>query len=112
MSLVDLEQSTNNVSLVGIAAFASASAAIASASLLNLASGGALLLILGVGSSPASPLVIPQQHSELGVQIISVRSRSNPAVRSRSNPTVKLLGPGDPKVLQLLKDSIIVDFDR
>jgi hypothetical protein len=99
-SLADPKQSMNSVDEIGAATFASTSAAIAGASLLNLASGG----VPGAGSSAGSPLVIPPQRSNPGVQIISVRPRSNPAVI--------LLGPGDPKVLKLVKDSITVDSDR
>jgi hypothetical protein len=103
-SLADPKQSMNGVGEIGAATFASTSAAIAGASLLNLASGSVLPLTPGAGSSAGSPLVIPPQRSNPGVQIISVRPRSNPAVI--------LLRPGDPKVLKLVKDSITVDSDR
>jgi hypothetical protein len=62
-SLADPKQSMNGVGEIGAATFASTSAAIAGASLLNLASGSVLPLTPGAGSSAGSPLVIPPQRS-------------------------------------------------
>jgi hypothetical protein len=99
MSLSDPKQYFN-----GITNFASTSAAIVGASLLNLASGGALPHTPGAGSSVGSPLMIPEQRSSPTIKLISMRPRSNLAV--------KLLGPGDPKVQDLLKESFAATSDR